>query len=209
MFRPALLWLAVAIAAPASAQPAVYGSVGTTGLGLGLGIANPKPSVGLRVETNIWRASADVDETDVDYSGRVRFRNVGVYGDWFPFEGNFRISAGVAYNRSRLDASATGSTVRLGGTRFALDGEQLTLTGRMPPVTPYVGIGFGIRPARGWGFFGELGAYFGKPTVSLTASPGLAAAAGPELEAERIRLQDEADRFSIYPVLRTGVVYRF
>jgi hypothetical protein len=78
-------------------------------------------------------------------------------------------------------------------------------------VTPYIGIGLGLglRPAGGWGLFGDLGAYLGKPTVSLAASPALAAAAGADLDAERQRLQEEADRFALYPVVRAGIVYRF
>jgi hypothetical protein len=117
----------VAAVAPAAAQPHPYGPVAAAGFGAWFGV-RPEPTTGLRIETNMWRGSARLDETDVDYARPLRFRQVALFGDWFPFEGGLRVATGLV-------------------------------------VTPYVGIG--------------------------------------------LRFQDEADRFSIYPVARTGLVYRF
>jgi hypothetical protein len=85
MNRSALVAAAFAAAtigavAPTAAQPHPNGPVATAGFGAGFGV-RPEPTTGLRIETNMWRGAARLDETDVDYARPLRFRQVALFGE--------------------------------------------------------------------------------------------------------------------------------
>lgn len=161
MIRHLLIALAALLAYGAHAQSQVYGSVGATGLGAGVGFT-VAPRLGLRIEANVWRATADVDvtETGRDYAGTARFRHAVALADRSPGGGRVRLITGLAIDRSRLDAVSTTATVTVDGIPDSIKGDQPTLSVRLPGVMPDLGIGFGLHPGpRGWSVFGDLDAH--------------------------------------------------
>jgi hypothetical protein len=200
------------IGAVASANAAeIYSQIGTEGIGLGAGTAL-NDSVGLRAEFNYGSLNHDFTVSEIDYDAKVKPKAAGVYGDWFPTLSAFRLTAGLNFNKSRVNATGTSdTTLTINGQQYSAAGEAVYATIKWPSVMPYVGVGFGHGAAeKGWGLFADIGVMVGKPKASLSASPGLLAqVSSDQLEAERRKLQDKADDFRVYPVLKIGVSYAF
>lgn len=207
-FSAALLFACSAVTAQATE---VYTHLGTEGVGLGIGRSIGE-AFGLRGELSGGSLSHDFTAGDIDYDAKLKWRSVGVYGDWYPMPSPFRVTAGLAFTDSKVAATGTSDTVLvINGRSYDAVGEAVYGRIEWPSVMPYVGVGFGHnRPSRGWGFFGDLGVLIGKPKAHLTATPGLLQQVGAaELEAERRELQDKADDYGVYPVLKIGVSYTF
>jgi hypothetical protein len=191
----------------ASAHAAeVYTHIGTEGLGLGVG----RPigaAFGVRGEINAGSLSHDID-----YDAKLKWRGIGFYGDWYPVPSPFRLTAGIVFNDSKVAATGTSDTVLvINGQSYTAAGEAVYGRIEWPSVMPYIGVGLGhARERRGWGLFADLGVMIGKPKARLTATPGLLQqVSAAELEAERRELQDKADDYGVYPVLKIGVSYTF
>ncbi|MGE0800475.1 MAG: hypothetical protein AB7G13_13760 [Lautropia sp.] len=202
--------LALCATGPAAAQE-VYFQLGTEGIGVGYG-QSLSPAAGIRGEANFGRVSRTFESDDVRYDTKLRLGGAGIYGDWFVSQGTFRLSGGLTVNDKK--ASGTGrsdaNTVTLNGRTYSVVGEELHGTIEFPRVMPYLGVGWGHdSTAKGWGFNADIGMLIGSPKVRLSATPGLAAAAGADIEAERRSLQRDADDLKVFPVLKIGATYRF
>ena len=210
MKRTTAILLLACLAASANAAE-VYTHLGTEGIGLGVG----RPlgdAFGVRGEVSGGGLSHDFTAGDIDYDAKLKWRGIGLYGDWYPMPSPFRVTAGLAFNDSKVDATGTSGTVLvINGQSYSAAGEAVYGRIEWPSVMPYLGVGFGHgRRERGWGFFADLGVMIGKPKAHLTATPGLLQQVGAaELEAERRKLQDKADDYGVYPVLKIGVGYTF
>ena len=205
-----LLALALGAASQAHANE-VYTHLGTEGIGIGFS-HSLSPSAGVRIEGNHGRITRDFETDGVKYDAKVRLGGIGVIGDWFVNEGGFRLSGGLTWNDKKGSGTGRSSadSVTINGNTYSLQGEELRGAVKFPSVMPYLGLGWGHHDAgRGWNFTADLGVLFGKPKASLTATPGLAAQAGADIEAERRELQDEADKFKVFPILKLGASYRF
>lgn len=206
--------LAMALALGAASQARaneVYTHIGTEGIGLGFS-QSISPTLGVRVEGNYGRISRSFETDGVKYDAKIKLGGVGVIGDWFVNQGGFRLSGGLTWNDKKGNGSGHSSTdsVVINGQRYSLVGEELRGAVKFPTFMPYLGIGWGHHNAGpGWNFTADLGVMFGKPKASLTATPGLAAQAGSNIEAERRELQDEADKYRVFPILKIGASYRF
>ena len=106
---------------------------------------------------------------------------------------------------------ATNGTVTINHVQYDASGQWAKGTIKFKSVSPYLGLGWGHRPERGgFGFFGDLGVAYGKPTVTLNVSDGLRQAAGDaNIAAEQATLQDKANKAKFFPVLRIGVDYQW
>ncbi len=83
----------------------------------------------------------------------------------------------------------------------------------MTGVAPFVGIGWGnaVDEESNWHFDFEIGAlYQGTPTATLSST---GAASNPALAssiaAEQAQLRDALSNFKWYPVIASGITYRF
>ena len=211
MMKPAAASVLLACLAASAQATEIYTHVGTEGVGLGIG--RPVGEVfGLRGEISGGSLGHDFTVADIDYDAKLKWRGIGVYGDWYPVPSPFRVTAGLAFNDSKVDATGTSDTVLvINGQSYAATGEAVYGRIEWPSVMPYLGVGLGhARAAKGWGFFADLGVMIGKPKAHLTATPGLLQQVGAaELEAERRKLQEKADDYGVYPVLKIGVSYTF
>jgi hypothetical protein len=215
LWRTAVVAVALGLAcAAASAQRnvAVFGSVGT---GIGIGVATPlTESVNLRADVMVGRLNRDFSTDTIDYDGRFRLRNLGVYGDWRAFNGSFRFSAGAVYANTHADLNGVprNGTLTIGNTTVNAAGESITATARMPHLRPYVGIGWGLADLsrRGFTWGVDVGAIIGRPRADLQVSAGLAAAVpAADIELERQRLRDDVRKLRAEPVLKLSAGYVF
>jgi len=206
----------------ALADPAVGVTAGTTGLGADLNIPI-LPVLGVRVGYSGFVYHHDINQTDVDYAGRLHFSEASGLLDWYVLAGGFHLTAGVYGGNTRIDVNGRPKvdTYTLNGTTY--NAAQVgTLSGQMKfgnSVKPYVGLGWG-NPFRGGPvtFTADIGAiYGGTPSVSLSAQCGAAAPPGSPIctriqnsvAGERAQLASDVTAAKWYPVLNLGVSFRF
>ena len=211
---------AVLACAPALAQTSVYGGIGLTGVTLGLGHSYGD-AFGARAEVSAWPSiSRDFSEDNVDYRGDLKMRRATALADWRPFRGTFRLTAGLSAVSARGDftgSPANGTTFEIGGANVAVGpADRFDARIELPSVMPYLGLGWGHSPARGWGFHSDVGVLIGEPKVSGTLSASLRAkiaAAGfdpdVELERELRSVRDGVAKIDAIPYVSVGVSYRW
>lgn len=206
---------------------AVYGKIGFPGVGLGYAYGVNK-NFGIRGDiTTIGSYSADETSGDLSYKAKLKYHQAGVYGDYFPSAGNFRVTAGLQFR----DAKVTGEgrpniadQLTIGNTTVLVDqNDRLSAQIKMPTVAPYIGIGWGLNTAAssaGWSFFADLGVTIGKPKVSINVNDSLmgkleAAAvangttAQGELDKQVRELKSDSDKLKVVPQIFVGVAYKF
>jgi len=190
----------------------VYLGVGTTGWVVGGTHSFDFPAA-LRIEANGLDYSRSVDTTDINYDGKLKLVGGSLLFDVFPLgQSSFRLTGGIVVSNNRITAVAVprNGTFTINGQTVPATGESITFTARQPKVQPYLGLGFGHTRSKGWGFFFDLGATYGNPKVDLTATPGLVLAVGQaNVDAEKQSVQDKADKFRFYPVVKLGWSYTF
>jgi hypothetical protein len=189
-----------------------YVGIGTTGFEVGYAF-KLNGSMGLRADVNYLNYGRDFNSNGADYSADLKLSTVGAFVDYYP-AGAFRLTGGLLVGTRKLEGHGvtTGGTVVINGTSYpAPAGESVFVADKLPTVAPYLGIGFGHAQSKpGLGFFFDAGAAFGKGDVTLTATPGLVAAAGQSnIDAERVKVQDKLDQLKVYPVVKFGVSYTY
>jgi hypothetical protein len=184
------------------------------------------------------RANRVLPEDGTDAKGETRSARAALLGDWYPFRGLFRATAGLSFGSTRGEvAAAPGSAARWTvavastsastgtgtgtgtATRTSTSTDQagaFTTRIEVPSTMPYVGLGWGHAPARGWGLRADAGMLVGtgKVTGDLPASVrAKVALAGmypqAELQRELQTLTDGALKISVVPVMSLGMSYRW
>lgn len=215
--------LAVAALALAAA-PAFALDPGSLDAGVTAGTLGYGPQVGMVIVPNKFDArlnfgylnyNYNTTSQNVDYSGHLKLNNLGLLGDWHPFAGSFRLTAGAFYNGNKFDLTgkpSAGSYTFNGNTYTADQVGSVTAHVKFNSTAPYVGFGWGDDSSRaGLHFTSDFGAmYQGRPKATITATGALAnPALADDVHAAQSQLQSDLDKFKWYPVLQIGVVYRF
>jgi hypothetical protein len=215
-----LLGIAAALAAAgAQAQTGVTAEIGTTGLGLHLSVPL-KDNLNARFGLNGLNYSYDGNTSNVDYDFKLKMRTVDALLDFYPTASAFRLTGGVVYNGTKVDArgkpSGAGTYTLNGHTYTASSAGSLNGNIDFRKLAPYLGIGYGNAPkANGWGFSADLGVLFqGSPDTSLTSSgctagTAICTALATDVAAENARLKDEVKDLRAYPVIRVGISRSF
>ncbi len=192
----------------------VYGVVGTGGLGVGLNLPIG-PAFGLRGELASLTESDTYTEDQTTYKGDLKLKGNGVFADFRPFMGTFRLVGGVTFGGSAaaLEAQAQNGTVIIDGQTFSATGNSLRADIKYPSNMPYLGVGWGHGRFNepGWTFGLDLGVSVGKPTVTLVGSDGLLAQPGAAraITAEQRKVQDDLNSARVLPVIKLSVGYQF
>ncbi len=215
-----VLLIAPAISsADESSATSIALTVRTGLLGHGLDLSIPlSERLNVRAGFGKFTKSKEVEESDVTYNGDLTLGGAILVADWFPFSGNFRLSAGLVRNQSKIEFAAQPSgTVTFGGTTY--DTSDIIASGKISyeKTVPYLGFGFGNASARSrFGFFAEFGAAYQKPGVTLTATCNTGATTCTNdatfqatVAEEQREIQADADRYKWYPVFQLGVSMRF
>lgn len=224
MLQPRFICLGLAAAllsAQAQAQLAVTADLGTSGIGAHL-VVPVTAQLHARFGAGVLRHTFDSSSKAIDYSVDGKLRSADALLDWFPLAGRqFRISAGVVYDGNRFDVTGKPSAGQylLNGVSYSAAAVGI-LEGAIDysKLVPYLGIGFGnaITTSRGWGFGGDLGAYYqgkGKArlnSVGCSAGVAVCQAIASHVAVEEARLAEQLnDVPKVYPVLRASLSYRF
>jgi FecR protein len=198
----------------------ITGKIGTLGLGAELNLAF-SDSFGARFGYNAFTYKYSSTASSVDYDFKLQLTSASILGDWYPFEGGFRTSAGLVYNdnQANLTGTPSGGTYDINGTTYNST-DVGSLKGKLSfnNVSPYLGIGWGNPVARdkGWGVVTDIGVLFqGSPKTELVATCG--ATAPPltctqlqsDTAAENARLQSDLKQFKFWPVMSIGISYQW
>ena len=195
---------------------AVGVKVGTLGLGADLSLPIVPDRLNLRLSGNYLNYSYDGTADDIDYEFKLDFKTATLLVDWHPFANNFRISAGVVRNDSKVKLDGTPTDeVTIGDHDYPPELVG-TLTGQLDfkDVAPYIGIGFGnaIGPyEQTWSFVFDFGVIIQTFDATLQSDGPLSGNSTfqEDLKKQEKDLQDSLDPFKIYPVLQFGVAYHF
>jgi len=194
-----------------------YVKVGLPGIVVGYA-HSVNDQLGLRADAGTTgNISSNRTESDVPYRARLKYNRVGLFGDYHPFGGRFRLTAGVTVN----DASLKLDSRFDGGTPVTINTTTITPTPadyfrahvKIPRLTPYFGIGWGHQPQEaGLGFVADVGVSIGKAKVTVDQNlvenyPGLISQA--DVDAETRQLKDEVGKLRILPHVAVGMSYRY
>lgn len=204
-----------------SAAPAISAEIGTTGLGLHLTLP-VSANLNSRIGFNAFNYDTSSSTDDAEYDAKLKLNTIDALLDYYPMTGRgLRLTGGLIYNNNKIDITArpaNSSTYTFNGTLYNAN-QVGEVDGRIDfrKVAPYLGLGWGNAPGSmsGWSFTSDFGVMFqGSPNTSLTSrncalGTTLCNQLFNDLEAENRELQDDADSFRFYPVIRIGISYRF
>jgi hypothetical protein len=158
----------------------------------------------------------DVGIAGTKYNARLQLLAEPLTVDVYPWKkSSFHVSLGIMFNQNELKGSATGDgTITLDGQTFTrAEVGSLHMKVEQKLVNPYLTIGgnlFYFDRAHHWAFVGELGvAYTGEPSVSLTRSGPASPAVDAALQGAEKRLENFANDYKWWPVLKLAVTYSF
>jgi hypothetical protein len=202
--------------AAAAEKPHPFGinaEFGTTGLG-GTVSWRFLPHLGVRGGMHYLRWTSpdfefEGDASTTTFNARLLLQSEPVTLDIYPWKNrSFRISAGVLFNQNEFTGTSVGD-VEINGITYP--GEQLNVEITQDDVCPYISIGGAFcyfDRAKRWSLGGEIGvAYTGSPNVFLTNPTG--GIPPGELASERQDIEDDAEDFKFWPVLKLYVSFQF
>jgi hypothetical protein len=193
----------------------------------------------VRAGFNMFSYSRGFNKDGVAYNGQLSFKSVEAHYDIFPFKGGFHLSPGVlVYAGTPITATANvpaGQTFSLGGTQYYSDNPPNSLTGngniKFNRAAPMVTVGWGnLIPRRENKHFSipfEIGVAFqGSPKATLglagnvcDSTPGTpnancrSVASDPTVQAnilsEQNKINNSMSFFKVYPIISTGIGYKF
>jgi hypothetical protein len=202
-----------------------------TSLGAGFQVATPlSRNFNLRGGANFFSFTYDFGTDGADYNFDLQLRSGQASLDWFPFRGSFHVSPGLIVYKSQLSGTATmpaGKSFLLGSESFTssptdpVHGDaSLTFSRSLMPLLTF-GLGNIIpRSGRHWSAPVEVGvAYTGHTSVALNLQGtactqyGCLSTSDPRIQQnivnEQNNLNESIKRLQAYPILSTGVAYRF
>jgi hypothetical protein len=218
--------------APAPQSSPAPSALSDLNLGVGLSLSSAgigghvsiplKPSViNARFGLNYFSYSYNGNTGDVDFGFKLGMQSYDALLDWFPFEGSFRLTAGMVYNANKITANGRPNIAG----RYLINGHSYdagnvgNLKGSItfPSVVPYLGFGFGNTSSANsrWTFFSDTGILLNSApsakvrTSNCTASPTVCADLDRDLGELNNSLNDAFRLFKIYPIVRIGIAYRF
>ena len=177
-------------------------------------------TMGARIGFNYFSITRSSNEGNIDYNLKAKLRNLSVLIDWHPFKGKFRVTAGVFYNKNKLEGNGKASglgTFKIENGTYTL-AQVASVYGKIEyrNLNPYIGFGWDTTAGkdRGLGVTFDLGAiYLGKSKVSLIPTGSTTIINSPafksNLDSEINNVKHDADKLKVWPVVSLGIVYRF
>lgn len=189
--------------------------VGTEGIGIQGTTAIIPKTLNLNVGFDYLHVSQSIHTSNVNYNAGVNLQGEPITVSWFPFQGNFNLTAGVFINQNGFNVTGTptGGTYTFNGHTYTAS-QVGSLTGKthFNGAAPYVGLGWGDPMDGGrLTFTANVGAiYEGAPNVSLTATGAAAnSLLASDVQAEQNSLNNKVSGYQWWPVMGVGLMYRF
>lgn len=194
-------------ASAASAQDAgdVSVAVGVSTLGANLEAAYQiDPSYRLRGAL-IGGIDFSYEESDADgeFEGDIQLGGLALIGDFYPLQNGWRVSGGLFFSHSELNATGTAEIDGVGP-------QAVTTTAAFASdVAPMITTGYDLGFGDGWSFNTEAGLIFtGGIDLDFTADDSLIqdqVDADPDVQQAKA----DAEDISVYPYVSLSLSYRF
>jgi hypothetical protein len=189
--------------------------VGTLGIGAE-GTIGLTDSLNTRIGFNAYPFSYSGTVDDVDYNFDLSLLSGGLFLDWHPFGGNFRLSAGGLVNGNKIEAeSKPNASYKIGDNTYTADQVgTLKAETSFNNIAPYAGIGFGdaVGKDKRFGFALDLGViYQGTPSLKYTVTGPIQnnPAFQQDMDKQMQELKDALNYATWYPVVSIGLTYKF
>lgn len=212
--RPALTLAALTVCMGAAHAGEIYVPLGLPGVGVGyahpinahFAVRGDFMTLGSREKTE--------SEEGIEYNGKLKLNRFALLGDWFPFGGRFRLTAGIASTNYKLelDASGAGKQIEVGDNRYTLGANDgLNVQVKFPSTMPYLGLGWGHQTETGLRFSADLGALIGKAKVEATTrGTALSSAQAQQDVAKEVQqLSGGVGKARFIPQISVGIGYSF
>ena len=217
MIRKLLIAATLVAGAAGASAGEVYAGVGLPGLMLGF--AQPlNDAFTIRGDwATLGSRRKQLTEEGITYDANLGFNRLGLFGDWF-FWGGMRLTAGVTFNNLTAELMTQGDGTKqyqIGNSTPVIltSNDKLNVTISYPKTTPYLGLGYGHQASTGWGFTFDLGASYGKATVSETHSGPIltnpALVSQSDIDQEMAQLREGVAKIRYIPQVSIGFSYRF
>ena len=171
----------------------------------------------LRTGLNYFSLTIRPEEERADsenITAELRLLTIPLLVDWHPYPGNFRLSAGLAWNGNKISASAKpGEELDFNDRAYLVDDFYGKIS--FNRISPYLGFGYGnaVAGESRWTLALDIGVFYhGAPQVAAHATaahPALQPAMDRDLAKEVADLEDDLRPYRFYPVLTLGLSYRF
>src|SRR6266571_316353 len=192
---------------------------GTLGGGVELSHAFSQRT-GVRLNIDGYNLSRTATQDNIQYDMKLKLQTGSLLGDWYPFAGNCRISAGAMFNGNKftLKGQPTGGSYTINGVTYTTaQVGSLDATVDFKKGAPYFGIGYGRPINSGLSLIFDLGVMFqGTPQSKIDVTCGPAIQGTPQCTqlqndaaAEQSKLDDSLHSFKYYPVISLGLAYTF
>lgn len=212
--RPLCVALAFA-AVPCAAVAQAGESTGAAGLASQASGGTPLLSSRLLLRGDLWTMGSigrDAIEEGVSHGSSLRSDRVTFLMDWF-VHGGVRVTGGLTFSRLRADlrAAGGGGSIVLGNAALPIVvGDPVDSALRWPITMPYLGVGIGLPLGTGSGLLFDVGASFGKVSLSEPRNgPLLGSGSQAELDRQLTQLRDGLTSYRLVPQVSLGVNLRF
>jgi len=195
----------------------VFGGVGAPGL-YSIGYAQPMGSNwGLRGEYAAGLSmSKDGVQSGISATGSLKASQAGVFADWFPFDGGFRLVGGLTMNDIKAEFKSVGGSATINGKPVNLTGETFNVNLTYPNSTAYLGLGFGHQSGQqsGLGFYADLGVTIGSFNSDVSTSVLNKTYSGytitqTDIDAQTKTMRDSISSLTVLPRAAIGLTYRY
>lgn len=191
----------------------IYGGIGLPGL-YTLGYAQPLGTKwGVRGEyAGGLSASASGTDNGVRYDANFKSNRAGLFADWFPFSGGFRLVGGVTANDTKLNVNGVGGpNTTIGSVTTDTTGKKFNVSLKYPSTTAYLGLGYGHHVStKGLGFYADVGVTLGSFTAEIdTDLVGYNGITQADVDAQKKKMNDSLGGLGYLPSVSVGMVYRF
>lgn len=217
----ALVLLSVSQNAVAKESDMTFGvQAGTLGAGVELA-SHLTDEFSLRGGVNYLKFDFDASLSGIDYTMEPDFTNVSILLDYHPFSGAFRLTGGLYLTDHTVAVAGTVSrdSVPSQYSQYAYLTDRVRLQGNVDfnSIAPYAGLGWSSGHGEsGWGVSCDFGLLFqGAATVTnldvvTDVNYGAYQSEVDDFLAEQEKeIQDELDKYEIYPVAAIMLHYSF
>lgn len=159
-------------------------------LGLGLSVGAPLGDrFNLRGVYHGYTHDEEIEEDDGNYQAEIRLKTFGAMVDYHPFQGSFRLTAGLKSNGNEINLTGVANDsneFEVGDCSYNSNpGDPLRVNGAVDfrSTAPYLGIGWGGNLNAEPGFYGifDIGVMFsGAPRADLNARGSATVSGNPE-----------------------------
>jgi hypothetical protein len=149
-------------------------------------------------------------DNKADLSNDASLLSAGIIGDYYPYAGDFRLSAGVRLSANKIDGDVHNLVKH--GKHFSIivPDPQTRYTVTQNPLQPYLGIGYSAQLKDRVSLNFDLGAlYAGTPDLSVHSHAERFGFTQRQIDRAIERQRDRIAPFTVYPVMQVGLKINF